>query len=247
VDYDKTEIAKTYDQARGHGPDFLALWMETVGAHIDSSTIRTVLDVGCGTGRFSAALATQLNASVIGVDPSIKMLSEAVRNGHAHVSHVCGSAESIPLQSDCADLIFISMAFHHFTNPETAAQECRRVLRPNGRVFLRTGCGERANAYPYVPYFPSTKAMIEARLPSMEFQCEAFRAASFRVLYSGVVIQQVAVDYEAYADKLALRADSILVSLDDHEFNAGIAAVRSEKRPGPISEPIDVVVFEKGS
>ncbi len=63
--------------------------------------------------------------------------------------------------------------------------------------------------------------------------------------YSGEVAQEIAADYATYADKLALRADSVLISIDDREFEAGIAAVRAEKRPGPIVEPIDVVVFRR--
>lgn len=246
MDYDKTDIAKTYHQARDLGADFTELWMKTVSDHVSAVDVRTVLDLGCGTGRFSAGLATELNADVIGVDPSIKMLLEARRNHHPRISLACGPAESIPLKDGSIDVIFISMALHHFVDSKAAAQECRRVLRDHGRVFLRTGCRERIPMYPYVPYFPASKALIEQRLPSMDFQREVFQAASFRVLYSGFLVQEIATDYASYADKLALRADSILVSLDDEQFHAGIAAVRAEKNPGPIVEPIDFVVFGKG-
>jgi ubiquinone/menaquinone biosynthesis C-methylase UbiE len=243
VDYDKTEIAKTYSQARNHGADFLELWMNTVAAHVDIHGVRRVLDLGCGTGRFSEGLARRLNANVIGADPSMKMLSEA--DSHPGVSWVCGSAESIPLETSSVDLVFISMAFHHFSDPASAARECRRVLRDEGWLFLRTGVREKAMVYPYVPYFPASRSLIEQRLPSLEFQCRVFEAASFRVLFSGEVAQEIAADYPTYADKLALRADSVLISIDDREFEAGIAAVRAEKRPGPIIEPIDVVVFRR--
>jgi ubiquinone/menaquinone biosynthesis C-methylase UbiE len=243
VDYDRTEIARTYSQARNHGPDFLELWMNTVAAHVDIHDVRSVLDLGCGTGRFSEGLSRRLNANIIGVDPSMKMLREAY--SHPRVSWVCGSAENIPLETSSVDLVFISMAFHHFTDPPGAARECRRVLREGGWLFLRTGVREKATVYPYVPYFPASTALIEQRLPSLEFQRAVFEAASFRILYSGEVAQEIAADYPTYADKLALRADSVLISIDDREFEAGIAAVRAEKRPGPIVEPIDVVVFRR--
>lgn len=42
-----------------------------------------------------------------------------------------------------------------------------------------------------------------------------------------------------------MKADSILISLDDKEFEAGIRAVRRENAIGPITEPINLVVFEK--
>jgi len=119
------------------------------------------------------------------------------------------------------------------------------LLRPEGRVCLRTGSWEKIPAYPYVPYFPGTAALIEKRLPSIRFQREVFEAASFDVLFEGEVWQQIAPDFPTYADKIALRADSILVSLEDKEFDAGMAMLRAEKAPGPIVEPIDFVVFAK--
>jgi ubiquinone/menaquinone biosynthesis C-methylase UbiE len=246
MDYDKTDIPQTYQQARDHGPAFLELWMNAVAAHIEAGTARTILDLGCGTGRFSQGLATCLSASVIGIDPSIKMLHEAQKAlNHSRVFYTSGLAEALPLPSDSVDVIFMSMVFHHFTDPELVARECRRVLRECGRVCLRTGSREKVSQYPYVPYFPTSRALLDQLLPSLGFQCQVFEAASFRILFSGEVMQQIASDYGAYADKLALRADSILVRLDDKEFDDGIAALRREKSSGPIVEPIDFVVFGK--
>lgn len=71
--------------------------------------------------------------------------------------------------------------------------------------------------YPYVPFFPASQALLEQRLPSLSFQREAFEAAGFRTLSCEVVTQQIAADYSAYAGKLAVKADSILASLDDRD------------------------------
>src|SRR4030095_13287559 len=110
-------------------------------------------------------------------------LDEARRHRtHSRVFYTRGSAEFIPLKTSSVDVVFISMAFHHFTDPPGVAAECRRVLRSGGRVCLRTGSREKIPAYPYVPYFPSTVALIEQRLPSIQFQREVFEAASFEVL-----------------------------------------------------------------
>jgi ubiquinone/menaquinone biosynthesis C-methylase UbiE len=248
VDYDKTNIASTYSQARDHGPAVLKLWMDVVAAHVEGEAVRTVLDLGCGTGRFSQALATRFDSAVVGIDPSSKMLDQARRNvNHPRVFYAGGSAEALPMSANSVDLIFISMVFHHFTDPEGAARECRRVLRKNGRVCLRTATRDSIPAYPYLPYFPASRPLLEQRLPSLDSQRRAFESASFQTMFSGCVVQEVASNYAVYADKLSLKADSILVSLNDDEFEAGIRALRSEKPEGPIVEPIDFVVFEKQS
>jgi ubiquinone/menaquinone biosynthesis C-methylase UbiE len=244
MDYDKTDIARTYRQARDHGPEFLQLWMRTISEHVDAESVQTILDLGCGTGRFSQALAAHFNAAVIGIDPSTRMLAEAHKaSNDARVLYACGAAEALPLPSHSVDLIFISMAFHHFTHPKAAAQECRRALRKHGRVFLRTASREQIAQYPYVPYFPAAVALLEQRLPTLEFQRQTFEDAGFRVRFSGLVRQAIASNYEEYASKLALRADSILLSLADRDFDSGLAALLAAKPEGPVIEPIDFLVL----
>jgi len=50
------------------------------------SSSKRILDLGCGTGRFSAALRARFEAEVIGIDPSKKMLEQA-RSFFPPVSH----------------------------------------------------------------------------------------------------------------------------------------------------------------
>jgi len=245
MDYDKTDMPEKYNLGRDHGPAVLLQWMDAIAERISTRMIRNIIDLGCGTGRFSGALASRFKATVIGVDPSRKMLKQAqAGRTHSQVFYACGAAEAIPIPSNSVDLVFISMALHHFSDPRQAARECRRVLREHGRVFLRTASRENISMYAYVPFFPTSRPVLEQRIPSLDFQCEVFKQASFQILSSGVVTQQIATDYSDYADKLAVRADSILLSLDDEAFNAGLKAVRCEKSAGPITEPIDYVVFE---
>jgi len=64
TDYDKTDIPAGYDRARDHGPEVTDLWMRAVATHLEGHATTHILDLGCGTGRFSEALAsprTELN------------------------------------------------------------------------------------------------------------------------------------------------------------------------------------------
>ncbi|HEV2178913.1 MAG TPA: class I SAM-dependent methyltransferase [Gemmatimonadaceae bacterium] len=69
TDYDSTDIPAGNDRARNHGPEVLDLWMRTVADHVESGSVRRILDLGCDTGRFSEALAARFDADVIGLDP----------------------------------------------------------------------------------------------------------------------------------------------------------------------------------
>jgi ubiquinone/menaquinone biosynthesis C-methylase UbiE len=248
MDYDKTSLPDKYDKGRDHGPEVRRLWMEAVERRVGRRGMREILDLGCGTGRFSQALAEYFSAMVIGIDPSMKMLSQAVARGETSTYYASGSAEAIPLASDAIDMIFISMVLHHFTDPLLAACECIRVLRQGGYLCLRTASSEMISEYAYVPFFPTSRPVLEQRLPSLSSQLDLFQAAGFTAVSVELITQEIASDYLVYADKLATKSDSILASLDNADFDRGLQAVRAQDPASlqrPVTEPIDFVVFRK--
>jgi len=56
VNYDNTTIPANYDAGRSLSPETVTRWMQLVASH-SSVVVRTILDIGCGTGRFAAPLA----------------------------------------------------------------------------------------------------------------------------------------------------------------------------------------------
>jgi ubiquinone/menaquinone biosynthesis C-methylase UbiE len=253
MDYDATDIASTYDLGRDHGPEFLDLWMNVVSAHVKDQRIKTILDLGCGTGRFTEALAVRFDADVIGIDPSKKMLAQArSKQSSDRIRYEHGCGESIPVPDNSVDLVFISMIFHHFDNPRLAARECRRVLRGDqddregGTAIVRTGTRERISSYPYVNFFPASRPILEEVLPTAAFVCEVFEAAGLRTVNLALVTQEIAPGYASYAEKLSAGADSVLAKLSHRDFDAGMKALRTHAAHSDgkaVFEPIDVFVF----
>lgn len=243
TDYDRTEIPAAYDRARDHGPEVLNLWMRTVAEHLQGRSITRILDLGCGTGRFSEGLAARFNAAVVGLDPSMKMLQLArEKQRDARVRYELGRAEAIPLPAQSVDLVFMSMSLHHFSDPPTAARECRRVLSTTGTVAIRTGTREQISSYPYVPFFASSRLLLEETLPTAADVQATFATAELDLVTWKIVTQTIAPDWMAYAEKLAAGGDSVLARLSGHDFETGLAALRrfavAEAR-GPVVEPID--------
>lgn len=253
MDYDATDIAVTYDRGRDHGPEFLDLWMDVVSSHVKDQRTKRILDLGCGTGRFSEALAIRFDAEVIGIDPSKKMLEQArSKPSCRRVRYEPGRGESIPVPDNSVDLIFMSMIFHHFENPALVARECRRVLRDDrvdsdgATAFLRTGTRERISSYPYVDFFPESRPILEEVLSTNTFVREVFEAAGFRMVTMELVTQEIAPSYAAYAEKQSAGADSVLASLNRRDFDAGMRALRAHAAHSDgeaVFEPIDVFVF----
>ena len=148
MNYDSTTIPANYDAGRSLSPEMLARWMELVASH-SSAAVRPILDLGCGTGRFAVPLAAHFSAAVVEVDPSAKMLAQARRDPHVHF--VQGQGEHIPLRDRAVDLVFTSMAYHHFTQPRVVAT--RRDADSD-----RRGLGAREPESRAVPHRPSSIA-----------------------------------------------------------------------------------------
>jgi SAM-dependent methyltransferase len=243
VNYDGTTIPANYDAGRSLSPEMLARWMELVASH-SSAVVRTILDIGCGTGRFAGPLAACFSAEVVGVDPSAKMLAQARHDPCVHL--VQGHGEHIPLRDRTVDLVFTSMAYHHFKQPNVVAAECRRVLRPGGSLFVRTGVRERMASYPWAPFFPDAIPVGERRLPSVSDICAVFVSAGFRSAFVGEMVQQAAASWPHYAARIAKGADSVLASLTQDQFHIGLRRLRDyalEHASTPVTETIDYLAF----
>lgn len=101
---------------------------------------RDVLDVGCGTGTLAIALA-QAGARVAAVDGDEEVLArareKAARAG-VDVDWRTGLAGALPAEDGSADVVTCSLLLHHLQPPAKAEAlaECRRVLRPRGRLLV---------------------------------------------------------------------------------------------------------------
>jgi len=247
TDYDATDIPSGYDRSRDHGPEVLNFWMSILASRLEGRAARYILDLGCGTGRFTGGLAVHFDARVIGLDPSAKMLARARdKTRDARVAYCRARAEAIPLSAEAIDLVFLSMSFHHFTDPRAAAGECRRVLRTDGTVLLRTGTRERIAAYPYTPFFPGIQTILEDMLPDIDELRETFGRGGLEMTSVETIEQTIAPSWTVYAEKLAAGGDSALARLAREDFEAGLDAVTrfGDRRGGdPVVEPIDLLVF----
>lgn len=237
MDYDASKIAASYDKGRAITPEALRQWRECLSTHVDQSKVSLAVDLGCGTGRFSELLAGQLAARVVAIDPSQKMLDQARRKlTSGNVTLQRASAEALPLKDGCADVVFMSMVYHHLTNPKLVAEECRRVLTHSGQVCIRNGT--RESDFPQRHFFPAIQPLIDSQLPTRQEIIAVFTAVGFNLAVHQVLTQVVAADWRAFVDKSATRADSFLARISDQDFERGMAALRAHCDVAATDEPV---------
>jgi len=97
-----------------------------------------VLDTGCGAGReLQRVLRLVPDGEVVGVDLSAGMINAAYRDARAHGLRNCAFFQAdvgeLPAAFTGAfDLVYNSLAHHHYPDPPAATREAFRALRPGG-------------------------------------------------------------------------------------------------------------------
>jgi SAM-dependent methyltransferase len=94
-----------------------------------------VLDVGCGGGRFVAALR-DAGADPVGVELADAALERARRNVPDADLRLVAADGSLPLDHGEVDLVWCSEVLEHVPDTVAFLTEVRRVLRPGGRLLV---------------------------------------------------------------------------------------------------------------
>lgn len=246
-DYDATDIHLAYNKGREFSPAVITQWMEVLAHHLAPDAVHTIVDVGCGTGCFATPLADCFAATVYGIDPSRKMLSIA-RQAPARPDVILleGSAEQLPLGDGLADLIFLSMVYHHIADKPLACREFRRVLKPEGSLSLRIVTRGRLLLCPWLPFFPEALAIDMQRIPSAQELVALLGESGFTLTTHEGVRQQFAPNPNEYAAKIGQRSISSLKAIPDDAFERGLARLREHCRSqpdSPVYEDVELFVF----
>jgi ubiquinone/menaquinone biosynthesis C-methylase UbiE len=250
VDYDR-RLYCAYRDGRALSDDTGRLWMAAVGRHVGGARgSLVILDLGAGTGRFSTLLADAFDARVVGVEPSQKMRAEAERGStHPRVVYRAGSAASIRAAAGEFDFAFMSMVVHHVPDLAACARELYRVVKPDGLVFIRNTFSGRLDSVPLYRFFPSARAIDEARLPSAEQVRAAFEAHGFALVALEAIEQQIDPSLRAHCERMERRALSTFELMTDAEFHEGLErmrqAVELEAAPAPVMERVDLLVLRR--
>jgi SAM-dependent methyltransferase len=112
--------------------DLVSWALDLAGLHAGSAA--RVLDVGCGNGRYLAALRGR-DIDAVGCDLSPGMLDTARSTGAPLLN---GDMTDLPLASATFDVVLAPHVLYHVADRLAAAQELRRVLRPAGRCLVIT-------------------------------------------------------------------------------------------------------------
>jgi ubiquinone/menaquinone biosynthesis C-methylase UbiE len=248
--YTETAAAQRYDSARSLPSETKSVWLEAVRSAIPDGTIKRVLDLGCGTGRFTSALAETFGCPAVGVEPSRAMLDIALARGGANVQWKQGDAGNIPLEDHSVDLVFMSQVFHHLPDPKRALDECKRILTPRGYLVIRNGTREHNPELHWLRFFPEAWKIEDARTPFSREINAAVTRQHFVLISHQTIHQLFAASYAEYFEKISRRGLSALIAISDKDFYNGREKfkrwVNQQPQDEAVYEPVDLFIFQRG-
>jgi SAM-dependent methyltransferase len=124
-----------YERKYAEGAEIYRTSKQYAISCVPSGKVLDILDVGCGSGKNSLALAAK-GHRLHGIDISRAAIE---RYRHHGFDGRAGNLETgIDFPDTHFDLVFCSEVIEHMTSPERLAAEMYRVLKPGGLLILST-------------------------------------------------------------------------------------------------------------
>ncbi|OHU99127.1 methyltransferase domain-containing protein [Mycobacterium talmoniae] len=135
-----------YDNAQAVSRRLISAWQHPT-EWLDLQPGAIALDVGCGPGPVTTALARAVGPSglALGLDISEPMLARAVRaESGPQTGFLRADAQQLPLRDATVDAVVSIAAVQLIPDPAAALAEMGRVLRPGGRLAVMVPTAGRA-------------------------------------------------------------------------------------------------------
>lgn len=224
---DYSELAGTYDAYRRPLDESRDVWLQALIrlGRLDSPS--DILEVGCGTGRWTIPLAQKHR--VFGLDPFAEMIHEArQKDGAEHVNWVLGAAPHLPFPSESFDRVLFVLVLQHINGIEETFRETHRVLRTGGLVLIRTCAHDYIRQYPLGDFFPGYRDLELAAFPETEALRRTLADIGFKEVQSEDVSQTVTHPAAEYLEKVRNRFISTLYRIGKENFRTGFERLAAE-------------------
>jgi ubiquinone/menaquinone biosynthesis C-methylase UbiE len=188
--------------------------LKTLANAVGTAPDASVLDLGCGAGHASFAVAPHAR-SVLAYDLAPQMLATvaaaANERGLANIRTERGAAEALPFAAASFDWVISRFSAHHWHDVPRALSEVRRVLKPGGRVLFIDSAG-------------ADQPLLDTHLQAIEVLRDASHIRSYRAdewlkhfADAGFTAQvrerwRLPIEFESWVARMrtsAVRADAI--------------------------------------
>jgi SAM-dependent methyltransferase len=232
-------MADRYDELRASEEQLASQFDFCVAQGLGAAT--RLLDVGCGTGALVAAAVERLGVRAWGVDASEPMLAKARERDVRGAAFRLAQADDLPFRDDWFDAVTMRLVVHTLGDRRRGAfAEARRVLAPEGRVFIWTFAPEHFTGHHLRTYLPDLPAVDLARFPTAETLTAELTEAGFAEVRVRWYEQEGSVSRARAAQQLRARHLSTIHLLPPEQVSA--AAHRLEAEAAAAEPPLATVL-----
>ena len=132
---------------------------------------------------------------------------------------------------------------HHIPDLPAAAREIRRVLKPGGRILIRSAFAGRTAGIGLFTYFPEAATALDTRYPSVETVCDAFGTAGFNQRSLEPIPQRTASTLAEVVATFDRNAHTPLLLISDEAYEAGLARLHAADHAQPVIDALDLLVL----
>ena len=68
MNYDNYQISSSYNIGRNLPDETMNIWLNKIELYVPKSEINYIIDLGCGTGRFTSKLMERYYSNIVGID-----------------------------------------------------------------------------------------------------------------------------------------------------------------------------------
>lgn len=198
-------------------------WQKTYIKRIENNLLdenlkgKKLIDIGCGSGYVAIEIA-KMGVEVIACDiteESLKLIEKNIKGfSLTNLELIKCSADKIPVKDNSVDYIVANAILEHLVYEKKAIQEWKRILRPNGKIFLTVPI-----KYKYMwPFFWPLNMVYDKKIGhlrryDLKTIREKFGMRVERVFYSGHLIKMISLLVSLFYKNIKLesfieRADS---------------------------------------
>jgi ubiquinone/menaquinone biosynthesis C-methylase UbiE len=231
---DYSKIAEVYDQARLHDGPHIRWWVDRMAEAGELGPGKRLIDLGCGTGRFTLLLAARTGCEAVGLDSNEGMLAKArEKDVEDRCAWVVGNVEQLELEPESADCALMSLLMHHISDCVETFRGVLRLLRPGGVFLIRQGTLEEVADDFIHRFYPETLALDRRRTPFRAEIALWLQKAGFAEVTIEPTVRQVYERNEQMLAELRLRVPSALHLISDEAWQAGLARAEEYVRQHP--------------
>lgn len=221
---DYTKIAEVYDQARLHDGPHISWWVDRMAEAGELGPGKRLVDLGCGTGRFTLALAARTGCEAVGLDRNEGMLAKArEKDSEKRCTWITGDAERLDLEAESFDCALMSLMLHQISDYLGTFRGVLRSLRPGGVLLIRQGTFEEIADDFVHRFYPETLDLDRGRTPLRDEIASWLGQAGFATVSVEPTVRQVHENNEHRLTELRLRVPSVLHLISDEAWQAGLA------------------------